>query len=274
MPSIQTDGIHLHYRDEGDRRRPTIVLVHSILFGTEIFDDLATELGRDFRLIRADVHGHGLSGHRVPLDIDGMTEDFHRLLRHLDVGPVVWVGYSVGGMIGMRLAIAHPEAMDRLALIATSASAEPPELAQASAGLWQLFAAGHREDVVDAALQFFFSPATYRDQPALVARHRARVVAIGDASGIVAAAQAATSRDDVTAQLGAIRVPTLVVAGRDDISAAGPAEAERIAAAIPDAQLAIVEEANHMLALERPREFVDVVSTFVRAQPERIASMR
>jgi 3-oxoadipate enol-lactonase len=86
----------------------------------------------------------------------------------------------------------------------------------------------------------------------------------GDVTGIVAAAHAAMNRDDVLAKLGTLRIPTLVVAGRDDVGAACPAEAERMAAAIPGARLAIVERANHLLAVERPHEFVDVVSPFVR----------
>jgi 3-oxoadipate enol-lactonase len=264
MPTVQIDGTPLHYEDEGDRGRPTVVLVHPILFGTEVFDELASDLRRDFHLVRVDVHGHGRSGFRTPLTVDGMADDFNALLRHLEVGPVAWVGYSIGGMIGMRLALAHPEAIDRLVLVATTASAEPPHLVEAAGNLWKLFAAGHREDIADAALQFFFSPATYREQPELVARHRRSMIERGDVSGIVAAAHAAMNRDDVSAKLGAIRVPTLVVAGRDDVGAAGQAEAERIAATIPGARLAILERANHLLAVERPREFVDVASRFLR----------
>jgi 3-oxoadipate enol-lactonase len=265
MSNVHIDGVTLHYEEEGDRRRPPIVLAHSVLFGTEIFDDLAAELAQDFYVVRVDVHGHGRSGFRTPQTIDAMVADFHALLRHLDLGPVTWVGYSIGGMIGMRLALAQPEAIDRLVLVATAASAEPAHLVEAAGTLWTLYAAGHREDVADAALPFFFSPTTLADQPDLVARHRRSMVEREDVAGIVAAARAAMQRDDVAAKLGAIRVPTLIVAGREDIGASDVAEAERMAAAIGGAQLAIVERANHLLAVERPREFVDVVSAFLRS---------
>lgn len=264
MPTVQIAGVPLHYEAEGDARRPTIVLAHSVLFGTELFDDLAAELGRDFHLVRVDVHGHGRSGVRAPLTLDAMAADFHALLRHLDVGPVTWVGYSIGGMIGMRVALAHPDAIDRLVLVATAASAEPPHLVEASGNLWALYAAGHREDIADAALPFFFSAATRQDQPDLVARHRRSMVERDDVTGIVAAAQAAMLRDDLSAKLGAIRVPTLVVAGREDVGASDVAEAERMVASIPDARLRIIDGANHLLALERPAEFVATVGAFVR----------
>ena len=130
-----------------------------------------------------------------------------------------------------------------------TASAEPSHLREAAGTLWELFAAGHRDDIVDAALQFFFSPTTYREQPELIARYRRDVVERGDVAGVVAAARAAMERTDLMSAIGAITVPTLVVGGRDDIGAAAPAEAEAIAAAIPGARLAIVEDANHLLAL-------------------------
>lgn len=265
MPIIDVDGTSLHYEEQGDRNRPTVVLVHPILFGSHVFDALAAELASDFHVVRPDVHGHGRSGYRAPLTIDGITADFHALMESLHLERVTWVGYSIGGMVGMRLAVRHPEAIGALALVATTASAEPPHLREAAGKLWQLFAAGHREDIVDAALQFFFSPATYREHPELIARYRRDVVERGDVDGIVAAAHAAMERTDIMATIRAIAVPTLVVAGRDDIGAAGPAEAQAIAAAIPGARLAIVEDANHLLALEKSAEFVRLVSTFVRS---------
>jgi 3-oxoadipate enol-lactonase len=75
MPTVQLNGTPLYYNEDGDRRRPTIVLVHSVLFGGEILDDLAADLRRDFHLVRVDVHGHGQSGFHAPLTIDGMTAD-------------------------------------------------------------------------------------------------------------------------------------------------------------------------------------------------------
>ena len=263
MPTIDVNGTPLHYEEQGTRGRAPVLLVPPILFGSDVFDSLAAALASDFHVIRPDVHGHGRSGWRAPLTLDGITADFRTLVECLDLHDVIWVGYSVGGMIGMRLA-AEPSLIRRLVLIATTASAEPPHLREASGKLWELFAAGHREDIVDAALQFFFSPATYAEHPDLIARYRKDVVERGDVSGIVAAAEAVMARADFSAELARIPIPTLVIAGRDDIGAAGPTEAESIAAGIPGAKLAIVERANHLLALEKPGEFVRLVGEFVR----------
>ena len=265
MPVVDVNGVPLHYVEQGNRDRPTVVLAHSMLFGTEVFDALAADLAGEFHLVMPDLHGHGRSGYRTPLTIDGITADYHRLIHALGLTDVTWVGYSIGGMIGMRLALAHPGMLRALVLVATTAAAEPPHLRDATGKLWELFRDGHREDIVDAALQFFFSPATYQQQPELIARYRQNVVERGDVAGIVAAANAAMDRDDIRSQIGSIDVPTLVIAGKDDVGGAAPPEAEAIAARIPGAELAIVENASHLLAVEKPREFVELVSSFVRS---------
>src|SRR6185369_1071446 len=97
---------------------PTVVLVPPILFGATALDTLAATLVRDFHVIRPDLHGHGRSGWREPLTLDGITADFHELLRRLDLRRVTWVGYTIGGMIGMRLALADPELIRGLVLVA------------------------------------------------------------------------------------------------------------------------------------------------------------
>lgn len=265
MPVIDANGISLHYEEQGNPDHPTIVLAHPMLFGSEVFDGLAAELVDDFHLVRPHLHGHGRSGYRTPLTIDDITADFDVWLRTLKRTRVVWVGYSIGGMIGMRLALRQPNAIGALVLIAATASAEPPELRAATTQLWELFGDGHREDIVDSALQFFFSPATYAEQPELIARHRKDVVERGDVAGIVAAANAVLDRPDLLSRIGDIDVRTMVIAGRDDIGAAGPGEAEAIAARIPGAKLAIVERASHLLAVEQPRELNALVRAFVRS---------
>src|SRR5215472_11082358 len=56
-----------------------------------------------------DVHGHGQSGVRVPLILEEMAEDFHELLSRLDLREPVWVGHSIGGMLGLRIVCKHPD---------------------------------------------------------------------------------------------------------------------------------------------------------------------
>ena len=262
MPVIDVDGVALGYREAGDRGRLTVVLAHSIPFGAEVFDEVASELARDFHLVVVVVHGHGASGVRAPLTLEGMADDFHRLLGALGLSRVAWVGYSIGGMIGMRLALRHPEAVGALVLLATGARPDPPEAREMALGLWERFGKGDREEIAALSPQFYFAPATREARPDLVERYRRKLVDLENAEGVLAAVRAVFDRTDVSGRLGEIEAPTLVVVGRDDVITP-PAESEWMAAAIPTARLALVDDASHMIAVERPHEVARLVREFL-----------
>ena len=262
MSVIQINGVALGYREMGNRARPTIVFAHALLWDAAVFDRLLAELADDFHVIAVDVHGHGQSGYRAEMSLEAMAEDFHQLLRQLGLSEVIWVGLSIGGMLGMRLAIAHPEIIAGLILMATTARLDPAPVREQTWKLWEMFRAGHREDIADAALTYFFSPATYAQQPQLVKQHRQRLIAQQQAEGMFAASRAVFDRGDISQQLATIQAPTLVLAGADDL-ATPSTESELIASRIPNAQLAILENASHLLILEKPEAVTQIIKEFL-----------
>jgi 3-oxoadipate enol-lactonase len=262
MPVITINSVGLNYRDLGSHENRTIVLAHPMLFGSDVFDYLVSELVNDFHLILPDIHGHGQSGYRAPLTLDEMTADYYRLQTELNLTKVIWIGHSIGGMIGMRLALAHPEAIESLVLIATTARLDPPQLREQAWPLWEMFRVGHREDIVDAALQFNFAPATFRTQPQLIEYYRNKVIGYQNVEGVFEAVRAVFKRTDISDQINAIKAPTLVIAGEED-TAISPTESEVIASRIPNAQLALIDEAGHMLVVEKPEELTQIIREFL-----------
>lgn len=262
MPVIPINGVALNYSELGSRDKRTIVFTHPVLFGSEAVEALASELADDFHLVLLDIHGHGASGYRTPMTLEEMAADYYQLLTKLGLSKVVWVGYSIGGMIGMRLALQHPEAIDSLVLMATAARPDPPELREQTWPLWEMFRDGHREDIIDGALPFFFAPATFKDRPQLVEHYRNKVINYKEAQGIFESARAVFERTDIGGQIGAIKAPTLVIAGKED-TIPSPAEAELIAERIPNARLEIVHDANHLVAVEKPREVARLIRDFL-----------
>ncbi|MCE7987083.1 MAG: hypothetical protein DYG89_38410 [Caldilinea sp. CFX5] len=158
--------------------------------------------------------------------------------------------------------VRQPALLDKLVLIATNARADTSPLAAQTRQLWDLFRAGQREMIVDPALQLFFARATFQQQPELVAQYRHKAVAMQEVEGMYQAAMAAGERSDVMAQLDAIRTPTLILAGRED-RMANAAEAEEMAARMPNAQVAIVEEASHLLLVEKPQAVAPIIRRFL-----------
>jgi len=262
MPIIHTDGISLRYREFGSRDNPPIVFAHSLLWGGDSFSELLAELAKDFHLLIPDIHGHGASGYRNGMTLEEMTEDWYLVVRRLGLQKVVWFGCSIGGMIGMRLALAHPDILDALVLLSTNARPDPQEIKKATLHLWKQFRDGHREDIADAAMTFFFSSRTYQNRPDLVAQYRAELVSMKEANGMFSAALAAFDRSDIGDDIGRIRTPTLVMTGRED-PAATPAQAEFIATHIPGAAWNVIEDASHLAGIEKPLEIAKLVRAFL-----------
>jgi len=263
MPRILLDHVTIGYRELGQRTQPTVVFAHPMLWGPDTFRDLLAGLAQDFHVIALDIHGHGASGVYSGMTLETMADDFREALGQLGAVNVAWLGISIGGMLGMRLALRSPRWIDRLILMSTTAQLDPPPLRGATLELWKRYCDGAREEVADPALPFFFSPTTMREHPEIVAAARRQIIEAGDVGGMFEAAMAAFDRGDLSDRIGGIDVPTLILQGRDD-PMTGPAQAEFLASTIPGAELTIVEDANHLLALEKPMETLERIRRFLQ----------
>ena len=227
-----------------------------------MFDEFVTEFAKDFRVIAVDIHGHGRSGFRTPLTMDAMTEDFNSLLETLDLGKTIWLGASVGGMIGMRLALEYPEKFDAMILMVTNAKLDESQIKKDTRQLWELFRDGARETIAEPTLPYFFARKTFAEKPELVERFRQKLINFQDVNGMFAAALAVFERDDLSKKISAIQIPALIITGSEDLSAT-PQEAEFMASKIPNAELKIFEETNHLLAVEKPLEAAETIRGFL-----------
>jgi 3-oxoadipate enol-lactonase len=98
-----------------------------------MWDALANQLAADCRVIAYDHRGHGSSdAPEGPYTMAGLADDAARLLRELDTGPVVWIGLSMGGMVGQELALRHPGLVAALVLAHTTSAIRKPRAASGS----------------------------------------------------------------------------------------------------------------------------------------------
>jgi 3-oxoadipate enol-lactonase len=190
-----------------------------------------------------------------------LADDAARLLRELDTGLVVWVGLSMGGMVGQELALRHPALVGALVLAHTT-SGYP----DAARDVWRQRIVTVREQgieaIADAVMGRYFHEVFRAAYPATVARFRQRLVTT-DAEGYVGCC-AAVGGVDTTARLARIAVTTLVLAG--ELDQGTPVEmAQTLANGIPDARLQVLGEASHLGAIEQPAAFAQAVTAFVDA---------
>ena len=124
MPDIAINGVKLHYTDEGSGAE-VIVFSHGLLLDHSIFAAQINHLKSRYRCIAYDHRGQGLSERTHDgFDMDCVTDDAAHLIEQLGVRPCHFVGHSMGGFVGLRLAIKRPELIKSLLLINSSAAAE------------------------------------------------------------------------------------------------------------------------------------------------------
>lgn len=246
--------VDLAHTLDGPDGVPAVVLSNSLGSTPAMWDEQLPALAERFRVVRYDHRGHGRSPVPPgPYDLDDLGADVLAMLDRLELERVHWCGLSLGGMVGIWMAINAPERIDRLVLCCTSAKLGPPEM-------WADRAATVREHgvdaVADAGIQRWLSPGFLQREPEIAARVRA-MLASTPAEGY-AACCGVIERMDQTARLGEIRAPTLVIAGADD-PATPPEHGRLIADAVPGARLEIVAGARHLATIEQPQAMTELI---------------
>ncbi len=266
MAELTIRGRRMFYEDHG--RGFPILFGHSYLWDARMWEPQVEALSRTYRCIVPEIWGHGRSDPppESPYSVDALAEDMWDFAQALGLKRFAVVGLSVGGMWGMRLALAHPEAVAALVLMDTDAGSEPEDSRQRYFAMMAAVeqAGALPPPMLEALVPFFFSPITVQRNPELIARFKANLAAIPPERlpGILAIGRGIFSRSSVLERLGEIRAPTLVMVGADDVSRP-PHEAERMARAIPGARLEVIPEAGHIANLERPEVVTPLLESFL-----------
>lgn len=239
----------------------TVVFSHALGQDGSMWDLVANELAATCRVICPDTRGHGRSQSPAePLSMTELAADAARLIDEIAEGePVIWVGLSMGGMIGQELAIRHPDKVKALVL-ANTTSAYTPEGREAIGQRIATVESHGLDAISTSTMGRFFSEGFRQQQTATVTRHQ-RLLEATDPEGYTACA-AALCDADTSRKLGQIRVPTLVIAGSQDEGT--PLEMSlALARGIPNAQLVTLQGAAHLSAVEQPHAFAEVLGEFV-----------
>lgn len=239
----------LHSTVDGPTDAPVLVLGGSLGTTSAMWRPQLAALAGRFRVVRYDHLGHGSSAVPVgPYTLDTLGTELLHLLDDLGVWRGSYAGLSLGGMVGMWLAGHAPERVDRLALLCTSAQLGP---AQGWLERAATVRAGGVATIADSVVARWFTPGFAAAQPQIVAEHRAMLTST-PAEGYAACCEAIASMD-LREDLSLVKAPTLVIAATDD--PATPVEhARAIVGAIPNARLAIVDEAAHLANVEQPQQ--------------------
>lgn len=112
-------GQRIHYRDQGKRDGPAIILLHGSNASLHTWEPLVKRLGDTYRIVTLDLPGHGLTGATPDRDYgaEGMMEAVDVVAARLDLDHFILGGNSMGGWVSWRYALAQPGRVDALLLI-------------------------------------------------------------------------------------------------------------------------------------------------------------
>ena len=248
----------IHVTVQGDG--PPVVLSHALGLDVHMWDELAARLAKTNSVLRYEHRGHGSSAVPPgPYTLDQLVDDAARVIREWGRGPVAWIGLSMGGMVGQGLAILHPELL-RGAVLANTTARYPDAAAATWAARIAAVEQGGMAAVADAVVERYLGADYRAAHPAEAAALKAKLLR-SDPAGYVACCHA-IAKVDWLDRLGAVRTPTLVIAGGKDAGAT-PEMARAIAERIPGAELTVLEEAAHLSVAELPNRFHDTVAAFL-----------
>jgi 3-oxoadipate enol-lactonase/4-carboxymuconolactone decarboxylase len=243
----------LQYRFDGPEDAPVLILGPSLGTTWHMWDRQIPELVKHWRVFRYDLPGHG----GAPAYPSGSVgESAARLLATLDALGVQRFGYAgcaFGGAVGVELALRHPQRLASLAVIAASPRfGTADEFRQRGV----IVRTNGLEPIARTAPERWFTGGFAAAQPAIT-EWAVQMVRTTDPGCYIAACEALAAFD-VRAELGRIGVPTLVLVGSED-QVTGPAEARTLVAGIPDARLAVVPGASHLVPVEQPAAVTDLL---------------
>jgi 3-oxoadipate enol-lactonase/4-carboxymuconolactone decarboxylase len=248
----------IYYRLDGVEGRPVLVLSHSLGLDHGMWDPQMSALLSRFRVLRYDSRGHGASdAPEGDYTIEQLGRDALALMDGLGLDRVAWCGLSLGGMVGLWLAVHAPDRLSQLILANTTARiADPPGMEARRA----LVLAKGMPAVVDSVMARFFAPALLDANPPRVASARHTVLATNPIG--YAGCCAAVRDHDQRAGLARIRTPTLVIGGDADVSMPWESHGAKLAAGIAGAQAVRLPTA-HVANLGLPQAFGRAVLEFL-----------
>jgi 3-oxoadipate enol-lactonase len=260
VPFIRAGGSTVFYDTTGPREgAPAVVFGNSLGTSVHVWDSVVEAFAAAFRVVRFDMRGHGLTDAGPAPSMDDLASDVVALLDALKLERIRYVGLSIGGMIGQRLAAAHPARVEALVLCATANRIGTPEV-------WnqriEAVRDGGMTAISSGVLARWFTPETHERRSEEIAGFR-NMLERTPAAGYIGAC-AAIRDADLAADDARIACPTLVVAGAAD-PVTPPADAFALRDAIVGARAAVIAGAAHIVPAERPQEFVELVLPFLRA---------
>lgn len=241
---------------------PALFMVHGIGARRQLWQPVVDALSSSFTCISYDLRGHGDSpAAGGTIILDDLVADLEALRAGLDIEAAHIIGHSLGGMIGPAYARAHPERVLSLGLLSTAAFRTEDDSERVQAVVAKMRADGIAGSLETLTLRWF-SEGFAHDHPDVIAKRRQQVLdtppdVFLNVFDIYATTEMAPWLHEIVA-------PSLVLTGAED-GGCPPRLNAQIAAALPNAELVILDHLKHAILLERPDLVIRHLQRFYQA---------
>lgn len=257
MHMTEVNGVRLHCRIDGPADGAPVVFANSLGTDMRLWDPILPHLPEGLRILRFDKRGHGLSDCPEALySMGSLVKDLEGLMDAHGFKDAMFVGLSIGGMIGQGLAKKRLDLVRAVVLSNTGAKIGTPALWDARIADVR---AGGIAALADAVMERWFSK-DFRAGPDLPL-WRNMLTRQPDAGYI--GCSAAISGTDFFTPTASLRLPALGIAGTEDGSTPPDLVRETVGL-IPGSKFHLIRRAGHLPCVEQPEEYAAVLTDFLR----------
>jgi len=264
MMGVRSGDAEIFYEVLGSG--PDVVLLHPFPANHQVWSPVAEQLASRYRLILPDLRGHGESGiGEGPATMEKHASDLARLCDELGVRKAVFAGESIGGYILFEFWRRHRERVAALALCNTRAPADTQEGRAGRLKAAEDVEKHGPEPFIDSMIPRLLGETTRRNRPDLVQAAKG-MMRKSSAAGIAAVQRGMAERPDSVPTLATIAVPTLIVAGEEDVLTPS-ADVEMMQNNIAGSRLRVLPRAGHYAVLEQAEAAAAVLRAFLDGLP-------
>ncbi|MBX5478876.1 MAG: alpha/beta fold hydrolase [Pyrinomonas methylaliphatogenes] len=251
--------IELAYDERGEGL--PVVLLHAFPLNRTMWSEQVEALSHEYRFITPDLRGFGESSVMPSATMEEMAQDIASLLDDLGIERAVIGGLSMGGYVTLAFYRQFPQRVRALILADTRAQADSEEARLNRERMAERALREGAAAIAEEMIPKLIAPQTIAERPEISERLRSMVVR-NDPQGIAAAQRGMAARRDQSDLLAQIRVPTLIIVGRED-QLTPPELSAAMHREIAGSTLVVLDGAGHLSNVERPEEFNRALDQFL-----------
>ena len=262
------NNLKISFNDEGPDGAPVIIFVHGFPLNKSMWNKQMEDLKANYHVIAYDIRGHGNSDTGdEDFTIDLFVNDLLNLMNALKIKKTILCGLSMGGYIALNAIENYPERFDALILSDTQCAADSPEAKEKRMKAIESIKKEGVEKYAGESIKYLFAPESFKSKKGEIDAAREMIVKTSRQS-LYNTLHALSERKETCNKLPEIKVPALIMVGREDIITP-PASARLMHEKIKGSIMHIIGHAGHLSNMENPSEFNDQLKKFLDSVSEK-----